>query len=513
MNSFMGRDYFRPVMLIKIIILFRSILIIFYLLNANFIITSTVSYTYQPGAANGLVQPANPSSIVRSADVTTRWLLNANDLEINSIFPRIVDRIRFRTELNQGNQSYIDLRTVGNYNTGNHTTLIHSQTLNELTWNKITNGRLTVWQRVNEETAAESTTATKKAPVRPEPRKFISYEDFVSQATIDERVASIGLDPMTMVRVKDYKPAGSSITLTSAFRGSHLMYVYADNEDLNFSFDKIDLNWKGGKDALQMNVARAEDYTERNRQLIKHLTIADDGSTKLSQPKKFEVSIKNAKNGWYRVAFETTDDILIKNFTINKSLFGFYHNLMIAGGPAYSKGGVFTPLNLITSASTTAIQTWHEPAKQQIKVGNQTINLKQLKKESKVENLSGQTKIEIPRDDVIITSDGFITWDGATLPPSTGTTPVDIATIPSLSEFDYLIADYQPTTEKKEISIDQEYELSQLAVGKNKTVSFTIHAPGLRENNAQLGIKKIQVTLTRGPLTIAQVWNKLKKIF
>jgi hypothetical protein len=149
----------------------------------------------------------------------------------------------------------------------------------------------------------------------------------------------------------------------------------------------------------------------------------------------------------------------------------------------------------------------HDQGKQDVTIGGKKVAVQDVKVNHVVSKLQGETGISIPKGDIIVSSDGLLSFAGATLLPN-GAQGIDISTAsPDISGYEYIIADYVPHG-KGAWEADQTYAVDELDL-KGKTLTFSIDSPGLQASGATVGLKDVRVTLDRGPFPWDKVWKKL----
>lgn len=498
---------------LKLAIVVAPLLVLVISVNNNFILTNTVSFLYAPGSRATVVGLEDPSSVLRTASTTIPWRIFADILPVSVRLPRIIESVRVKARLSLSTQPTVWFTATGNAEGGDMTSLYCSSLLNELTWKSVTSDHQTIWQRPDQQTKETTIIDGKSITISPRRvRQYTSLEEFRANPPDLQKVATIGIDRMALSKVNSYRPATKPITLDHTIRGSQSIYTYASGETISLSFDMIDMNRTKGKSGLAIRIGRADQLTDRNRRWLVTKTVGDDGDVrgdrKRKPPRHVTISLPKAASGMYRIEIATTNDILLTRLTSSQHYFAFERQLFLADGPAYFVGANFSDVNVQTDGSRVSFTPYHAEGAQTIMVDNKKIQLKTAREDYSSNDLRGVTTIKIAKGDVLITSTGLINMDPASMLPS-GTAEIDPVANPDLSAYDYVMAEYLVPKDKKTITIDETYKVSDLKLSAKKQLQFSLAFPGLRTNDYLIGLQDIRVTLYRGPLPWSKIWNRL----
>lgn len=475
----------------------------FFVLNGNFLLTPTMSFTYHVGGGGRVIAPISPASLVRTADPKIPWRLASDALPFHVLIPRLISAVRVGATVNPGTANYIALRAQGQQG-ADLSTIVYSQFLNTLDWPHTTHDGLTIWSR------PESTVngKTRSIPV------YTTLDDLRQHISDSGTVAVAGLQPLSILQVKNYTPSNTPTVLDHALRGSHQLYVYAANEQLRIEFDKSDLNRIEGPDSLTVRVARADAMVGDSRLWLRTVVVPDDGTTSTSGPngqrQHVNLSIDQVPAGVYVIDIVTNDDVQLSHLTLAQHVAAFNGRLYLAEGQAYGKEPIH-PLDLITNGSEITFALYHEQSKQDITVGGKVYPLRDVRVDHVVSALRGTTTIHVPIGDGLFTSDGLISIAPAQLLPGRLPTKVNLLSTPKLDGIDYLVAAYtplSPTTNR--VTIDHEYSLNELGL-QGKTLTFSILVPDSQSVGATVGVSELRTTWIRGPFPWNKIWSKIKR--
>ncbi|MBI5467359.1 MAG: hypothetical protein HY975_04080 [Candidatus Kerfeldbacteria bacterium] len=468
----------------------------FRLLNDHALLWPTATYTYHPGERGRVISPAQPTSLVKTADANIVWKLTRDAFPFTVVTPYALKDIRIRATLHLGTQSTVYMTAQGQAG-GTLSTLVRSRYLDTLEWPHVTDGTTTVWMRPP--TASHAVSA------------YRSVADFRAAPPSPHTIGVVGLDRLAYASIRDYQPETTTQAFGHTFRGTHELYVYAANETLHLTFDKADLNREVGADQALVRVARADTMTSAGTTWLKTVRVSDDGNTTgngkpgVSQP--VVVEIPKAAPGVYHVEIITTGDVLLKHLQTRQRYSAFTGTVVLAEGPTY--GTPFTPTTIMTEGQRVGLAPVHEQAKQTVTVAGKNLKLTQVKVEQEVKNLKGVTTVTIPKDDVTVTGDGLLVFDGFRLLPDTARA-LDINVTPNTAGIDYIVARY--TLHSGDVvHVDQTYPFDELRL-QGKSAQFSLIAPGV-QSGGTIGLTNLRATLHRGAFPWAKISEKVKSLF
>lgn len=486
---------------IKVIIISLPVIALVGLLNHHYFLTPTLTYTFKPGKAARVLTVDSPTKIVRTADPALGWQIRTDQTRFRVEIPRIIENIQIRTKLQRGTQPYVELVADGRAG-ADITTIVSSALLDNLDLPMVKNDVYTLWT---------NDSMSDQFPIR----SYSSVEEFLAEPPTDlTRVAVAGVDPMSLVKNPNYEASATSIRIPNSFRGKHRLYVYANNEDINFSLEKIDLNRQTGPDPLTIRIARVKSGSGPTYEWISSITIEDDGQIeaggRAGRGQSETLSLPMAEPGIYVIDIIASEDVIFRNIASSQDQLAFSNKVFLADGPTYD-GSDFEPLLLMADGSQLTVAAAHFEGQQSVIVGGEHYNIDGIKVEKKIDNLSGQTPITIPKGDVILRTDGLITLQAAKLPPA-GARFLDLAGQPTISKYSYILAAYDPQTNGDAIDRWFSYDVGDLDLIV-KTLTFRILAPGLQTLGGTLGLESIGAKLVRGPFPWNKVWTKATNIF
>lgn len=518
---------YRPLTIFKLLIAALPVGLFLWLLDNHLALTPRLSYKYAPDRAPRIVKPVVASTLLRTADKDIRWRLSTDSFLFTVRIPRLIQALRVQVNLVPGNQQAVFLAPTAKPNRPVGALLADSNFLNTLGWRTVSGDGLTLWQREKrtEQTVIPDTSprakkkATKTVTVERPVKHYTSPADFMAGVPEPARTAVVGMDPLSVTKISDYRPSKQPLSFKHTLRGSHDFYVYVENEDLRLTFDKVDLNRVRGKSSLTVSVVKIDQIRDRGFSWLKTVTVGDDGMTDgrgtLGRAQLVDLRVAGVPAGLYLVRISASEDVLLKNLVSYQRAIST-QRLFLADGPAYGRESLyFTPVSLMSNGSELTLSAIHDFGKQEVMVDGKKNRLTVVRQPQTLTALAGTIPVSFANGDIVISTDGFLSVAGAELIPNRRMTLIDVTANPNLDHFDYVLTDYTPRRVGQPINIDQTYPVDdlQLSGTDGKLLTFRIETPGLRQNDYRLGLDSIRATLIRGPFPWKKISMKLNIAF
>ena len=250
--------------------------------------------------------------------------------------------------------------------------------------------------------------------------------------------------------------------------------------------------------------------------------MSDDGISKASgvvkDPTEVEIYLEKPAFGVYAISVQAKDDdIFIKNISTRQSLVMFSNHLYFADDDEYKvlEGVASKASNVLFSGQTLSARSSHKSALQTIAVDKKPLVLKEVNKEYEFKRNKTQTgilSIAVPKSDVYLSSDGFFVFNSRQFfNPDLGAV-LNLGTdVPE--NINYVITQYPKLTDHGNGWLKAEAEFS----GKNciETIKGSIilfcKFLDCRKTKEFLKLSKMKVEFTKEPITIFNLWTKLKR--
>ena len=489
----------------KIVFIFIPCFIFLWLFNQNYALTGRVKYIYHPGRYEGnqvvTLGQANLIKGVFQSDGKIHWQASDDSLKFTAKILRNFEKVKVNISLNNISQPAIYLYAQGGVEKGEYHDLVSSQFLDELTWPRMSQGNLTLWQRPKENESEKA----KESLIR----QYASVDQFLADLPQADTIGVFGLPSGQFTQFSDYQNNQEERQINHYFRGQHTLYFYKGEEPLAFSFKKIDLNRQAGPHILDFKI-----YSGSELIYIKSVPAGQvQDSGKVSQVQEENINLPDLEHGYYRIIFNTNEDVIFGDIKTNIKYLFFSGRLFLADGPDYLAGSVFKDTVLLTDSSSLTFETPHDSGiNQKISVGHsqnviyKTYAIEKKKQIYTASNLKGENYITIPKADILINGGNFV-FSGFQL--ATGLImPVESDQAEkNIKDLNYIIAAYRPNENQGLLTFAKEYAFKDL-FQKDKKIYFNIYSPGLYANKGQLEIKQIEVTFSGKALTPTKLWKK-----
>ena len=346
-------------------------------------------------------------------------------------------------------------------------------------------------------------------------KKYDTIEKFLSNLPDRGEVALYDYNLKSKFFLNKYAPRPEERLIDYSFRGSYQFYTYIKNEDLDYTFNFIDLNINKDNDPVDIKV-----YSPDGLIYVKH--IADD--TAASPERQANFKIANLPEGAYRINFIANDDIVTKTIITRQSQFALINKVWLASGNTKK-------LVLYTNSHQVSAQTINPASLGKIKVGDSILGLSKTYQQFSLKILSlapsspvddssfakqndrkdtGAIKIELAKDDIIISGDGvFSLNETGLLDPRFKNVDKDIDI--NQENINYILTNYKSNLEPMEWrTATADFDLTK-AYQENGKYQFLISIPGLKaeeDGHGAMIVKEIKVDLSGTSL-----WQKLNKYF
>jgi hypothetical protein len=262
---------------------------------------------------------------------------------------------------------------------------------------------------------------------------YASVKQFLAKPPLASSIAVYNYSLPNNFHLADYR-TGTGQTVTSSLRGAYQFFTYIKNETLAVDWQLVDLNQAVGSDEVVVVVTNA------NGQEVKQLTLPDDGvaaaTGQASQRRSLSLNLPGLAEGFYKIDWRATDDIVTKKLTSRQSKLAFVGKLWLA--EAGEKN-----IMLYTDANHLDAQTLNPASRQVIKVNQTSLWLAETYKKIGLDNdCSKVCQINLERGDVLLSGNGVFAFAPAALfNPQAKKVDNNFSLT---SQTNYIIADYQP---------------------------------------------------------------------
>ncbi|MDD5039777.1 MAG: hypothetical protein PHY34_01375 [Patescibacteria group bacterium] len=364
----------------------------------------------------------------------------------------------------------------------------------------------------------ELKTITGEAKIQREVKgQFSHIQDFLDHLPELTGVVQYNYNLSAFLEMPGYKKSTKPIIIDKSIRGSHEIYTYiGKDEDLNFIFTIQDINRHVGEDPFHVQV-----FNSSNKK-ISDVIAPDDGETeatgKVYPQRRHQLLLDNLPMGVYRLVIDLTDDdVFIKQIETTQNLIMFKKNIYPTDNPEYSEilgEKQLTPTTIYTNSNKIKIKTSHEKGIQTLRVGSEKVFIDQVHVPQEINLSPGMTTIYSPRNDIIISGDGYFAFSPDQFFNPDFFVTEDLMKVNDIDNFNFIIADYLHAqsndgwlTAKATIEVPDLYYSQK---NGQTMASFIFSLPGLPENNRMLKIKEVDIRFQKPPVTINSFLQKVK---
>jgi len=325
-------------------------------------------------------------------------------------------------------------------------------------------------------------------------RKYNTVEDFLNNLPSIDEIALYSYSFKNKFLLDNYEPSRKNNLIDYKFRGSYQFYTYIKQEELDYVFNFVDLNINSDDDPVGIKV-----YSEDGEIYSAYVADKKVGSSE----RQAVIKIADLPEGVYRFSIIANDDVIIKGITSKQSQFVLINKIWLAEGNKEN-------LILFTNSRLVNAQTVNPASLGKIKVGDAFLDLKETYKQLSVKTLNRPVKVELPKDDIIISGDGVFNFaENGLFDPRFKN--VDGNLDINGEKINYVLTNYQtPINFDGWQTAVAEFDLTK-AYQENGKYQFLISIPSLKAEESVEGeiiIKEIKVDLLGTTLR-----QKLKKYF
>lgn len=402
-------------------------------------------------------------------------------------------RVEFENPERQEEMSFGIKNANGLY----ETTTIYSdpiplRTLSADIWNPMRTKDILLWQKIGAE-------------------QFGSLDEFFRRQPVPNRIARLRVRLPWETGLPGYEPSQQLTNIDSSFRGSHTIVTYiGEDENLDWQFFFRDINRHDDSDALKIQVSAGG---ERIHEAI----ITDDGTQRatgqVSEERFHHVVLERPGKGLYRINLQSTDDLFVTRFESQQHRWFFEDHYYPTDNEEYAvlfPDKKFSANTIFTDAHSLFVSTSHQGSLQRITVNRKTITLTQTHVPVEFSDLPSISTVRSERNDVLFKGGNFaLNQENLFLPTLVKIDDVIALTKP-LDDYDYIVARIPEFTVQND-RITARGSVSLRNADKNGLYSFSLNLPGLHKQNKQFRLYNLTVTLRRPPITIQNVFERLKK--
>lgn len=300
-------------------------------------------------------------------------------------------------------------------------------------------------------------------------------------------------------------------------RGAHAFYLATDQDSVSFSADVFDLNRRIGPDDVHVQLLSWDGTVLAEQKLADDGNAADDGRLGSRQVLNlFHAGLLEA--GVYQLVIHATDDIIMRDATVQAPYLVAKGWLAIAGGPEYRAAfgeNVGGPIHLVTSSRTIVASTNHIDSLQSIHIGQESLVL-QEPFESHEYVMPDTSRFLLNKGYELSLEQGNVRLSGRgvfAVSASGYFSPVpwyfDSTIDADVLELAHVIASYQPPQDLGDGVFRQQFTIDLAsAFAPEKAVRLQLAVPDL-EKGQSLTLLRLETDFLSEPVTLANFSQKL----
>ncbi len=343
-------------------------------------------------------------------------------------------------------------------------------------------------------------------------KKYKSLEDFLSSSPSVDSIATYNYTYDKAFTIARYKAKDGGVQIHKTLRGSHRMYTYIKDEDLNFTFWFQDLNRHAGDDYVSIDI-----YHDSNNVYRDFFKIDEDAkdSRKISPVKEKNIILKDMDEGVYRIDVTTpSDDIFIRKASTTQDYLVFINNIYFGDNSGYSDEldeERSAPTKIYTNGAYMAAQTTHIEGLQTMLVGKKVLHINETHKKFYTDAQEGMNEILIPRNDVSIETKGMISFSQNSFFNPETTSLADGRDFDQ-QRIEYVVAKYS----KSKNLVDGWLENTVLFDVQNYYIQddemhFVLSLPYIKKNEPALELRKIKIRYFGEPVYLNTIVKKIQE--
>ena len=282
--------------------------------------------------------------------------------------------------------------------------------------------------------------------------------------------------------------------IDTSLRGGHTFWTYVDNDTLELTVNKQDLNWYENTDELAIQVY------DIHSELKSRTSIPDDGDVgngrEIGRLQSASLTIQDVRPGAYRIELKGNADLLIRKIEINQKKLVIDGKVWAVGmNPSYFRDGLdFDPVRLFGKnfrAGEVRLLTYHNSGLQQVEIAgdniNERVDVNETNTSFSVHLQPGVYSVTAPRQNIIIEFAGYLSFtpDSFFLPERCEVIDLKYDLSWAQEHADYIIVNHKDYVEPivdydRWIFAQASWKADELLIEDN-VLSFCLRVPHLKK--------------------------------
>lgn len=323
-------------------------------------------------------------------------------------------------------------------------------------------------------------------------KKYNSIDEFINNLPLDKKIATYNYQPKYNFIIPDYQPSSQYREFNQTLRGKHEFYTYLENEDLDFIFQWQNINNSEEKFVVKVY----HDNSELN-------TFFSSSAT-LDTNQEKQVNLTDLSGGLYKIVIDVSENVLITKISTKQHLLVVKDKIIL-----HPKGQIN---NIFTNSDELIFRTEEESGLQNVKIDNDQLKINKISSyfnwQNNNQSIGSFKDIQMEKNNLLIQGFGYFAMTAESFFDPDN--QIDkLRNNSDIEQYDYLIAagytspiieaDWKKQTVKLDLSG---------VIGDRKNLVFLLSSPNLANSRDDILIKKIELNLSRQPMTIADILKK-----
>ncbi|MCG2796680.1 MAG: hypothetical protein L6427_12635 [Actinomycetia bacterium] len=289
--------------------------------------------------------------------------------------------------------------------------------------------------------------------------------------------------------------ANEPTRVNATLRGPHTFYAYVTGDKRpRLSITKQDINIYQGNDELSIHIFKGDE-------VVYSRTIPDDGDTSASivpgKPKRVDMMLPDLSEGVYKIVFHCGSDLLISDISFSQNYFCAFGEVFLADHDIYMVGPS-KEVTLYTDAEQISAMMRHPEFSQVMEINEEgSVVIPEGSKTVVRELEEDISSVKMEMGDVIVESkDSCFAFSEESFFDPFPLKTLDYRPDVALTNVDYIIAGYTtPEREGESFTRAASIDVSGV-IATDGILRFAVLSPGLVEDNGEIIIESLKLTVT-----------------
>lgn len=347
-------------------------------------------------------------------------------------------------------------------------------------------------------------------------KQFDSIDAFLKNLPSPEDIAVYQTDILPPFRLPAYRASTLERTVNISLRGRHAFKTYIKDELLSMRFEYMDMNRDEGADPVVVTV-----FDEQGRP-VGSSRLDDDGDVsklgRSSSLRSINLSLSGLEEGVYKVDFDVSRDIFIRNLKTTQSKLVAMNGIYLADEVGYREPA--NAVTLYTSAKRMQMQTRHSDGVQTLQIAGKAFQIEEpYRLYTYTSESPGLIDVDVVKGDIELFVDQPIAFS-ADMFFNPEPNRLQFYTNLDTQGIDYVIATYQSPEKrgdwyvaKMDVDLSRlhfETDEPDLRFFRNGNWKFVLSLPGSDKRESLFRVKNIDIRFEGKEVTIGEILGALQ---